>query len=61
MTILAHDVQAKQPERDRLQADYEQWKAKHGEPVCYGPTVSAERTPDIEQGMKEKRGSRKRV
>jgi hypothetical protein len=41
MTILAHDVQAKQPERDALQAKVDAWVAKNGQPPCYGPEVSA--------------------
>ena len=41
MTILAHDVQAKQPERDALQAKVDAWVAKNGHPPCYGPEVSA--------------------
>ncbi len=41
MTILAHDVQAKQAERDRLAAEVAAWVARNGKPPCHGPEVSA--------------------
>lgn len=41
MTILAHDVQAKQAERDRLAAEVAAWVERNGQPTCYGPEVSA--------------------
>lgn len=41
MTILAHDVQAKQQERDRLAAEVAEWVARNGQQPCYGPEVSA--------------------
>lgn len=40
MSILAHDVQAKQAERDRLAAEVAAWVARNGQPPCYGPEVS---------------------
>lgn len=40
-SMLANDVQAKQPERDKLAADSDKWIAKHGKPICHGPEVSA--------------------
>lgn len=41
MTILDHDIQAKQAERDRLAAEVAEWVARNGKPPCYGPEVSA--------------------
>jgi hypothetical protein len=48
MTTLAHDVQAKQAERDRLAADAAKWEAKHGKPACHGPEVTSERMSELE-------------
>lgn len=41
MTILAHDIQAKQAERDRLAADVAAWVARNGKIRCHPPTESA--------------------
>lgn len=56
MTTLAHDVQAKQAERDRLAADVNAWVARNGQPPCHGPEVSAAAaTTPIEESMAAKR------
>lgn len=41
MSILDHDVLARQAERDALAAATAAWIAKHGQPVCHPPHVTA--------------------